>query len=149
MLAATDHQIRPGTRRVGAKYTGTLRNGTTVIAECGHEHTNRTTSTKTSGRSAVDCVRDLLAATANEARAAANVATFRNRWIGLTRTGIHSQDTIAKAKADAAADADAWEVLVPRVRQQLEDLGYRAVIRRSTGYAELIPAGDDYPWWAA
>ncbi len=49
-----------GTRRItvagGYRYTGQLRNGRTVLAECGHEHDNRNQSTRTSGESATDCI---------------------------------------------------------------------------------------------
>lgn len=51
--------LRIGTRAGGGLYEGVLRDGTRIVATCGHQHHNRDQSTGTSGRSARDCITNL------------------------------------------------------------------------------------------
>lgn len=109
--------ITIGTRRTTGghngrdyRYIGVLRHGTTILAECGHDHTNRGQG----GDSATDCITLAVRLTALPAEARQYTADqMRNEWQNLTRRGFqHTPDTIAKAKADSQAKADAYLQLV-------------------------------------
>lgn len=143
-----------GTRRVeaadGYSYVGVLRRGRDILAECGHEHTNRGVSTKTGGRSAADCMRDVLHGAWLPAAATAHADGYRNGWLSLTGNAgfITPRDVIDRAKAACAERADAYLALVDTVRGLLiSDPG--APIRltsRPTPAAEPQPVGDMPDW---
>lgn len=111
-----------GTRRTdhgtaGYTYTGILRHHGHIVAECGHEHTNRDVTSGANGRSAADCARDILAGAYNAHTADHNADVFRNRWVNLTRGGfVASKTTIELAKVSAAQAADTYEAAVATTR---------------------------------
>jgi hypothetical protein len=116
--AAAPVGLRPGSRRVPGTngrdfaYIGLVRDGHTVIVECGHTHNNR------DWNGATDCARAILAGAANPNVAAATAETIRYRWTGLTRAAGHTHGTatITAAKTAAHADADAYLAAVDTVR---------------------------------
>lgn len=109
--------ITIGTRRTTGghngrdyRYIGVLRHGTTILAECGHEHANRDRG----GDSATDCITLAVRLTALPVEARHMTADrFRNEWLRLTRGGFQqTAETIAKAKVDSHAKAEAYLALV-------------------------------------
>jgi hypothetical protein len=141
-----------GTRRVesaaGFTYVGVLRRGRDILAECGHEHANRSVSTKTNGRSAADCMRDVLHGAWLPAAATAHADGFRNGWLSLTRsTGfVTPKDVIDRAKTSCAERADAYLALVDTVRGLLvSDPG--APIRLTPRPAAAPEPVGDMPDW--
>ena len=116
--AARAQQARPGSRRAGdRRFVGVVRRGRTVLAECGHEHTNRDWTTGANGTSATDCARAIIAGAANPATAEQHANRLRNAWLALTTQAgfVAPASTIAAAKADAAAAADAYLAAVARI----------------------------------
>jgi hypothetical protein len=106
--------IRPSTRHDGERqYTGVLRRGRTIVAECGHLHRNRTDSSATEGRSALDCATDLLAAARGEALAVATETRIRGSWQHRQCPSVAS---VERARADAAAAAVDYLARVEQVR---------------------------------
>ncbi len=106
-------QRTPATGERGWTYTGVIRHGDQVLVTCGHEHTNRDQTTKTGGTSAKDCITTAVRHTQLPQGAQMHAAEIRQRWQHLTRRGFQiPADTLAKAKADCAAQADAYLTLV-------------------------------------
>ncbi len=125
--AADPGALVVSTRRVASssghrdyRYIGLIRRGRRgpIVAECGHEHTNRTDSTKPGGRSAVDCAYDVLEGAADPAIAEHVSMRWADRWQALTRgTGhTYTAETIAKTRAASAADAQAYLAAVEAAR---------------------------------
>ncbi|MFI7608868.1 hypothetical protein ACIBTV_27660 [Micromonospora sp. NPDC049366] len=110
---------RPGSRQVGDRaYAGVVRRGRAILAECGHQHTNRDWTTAAGGTSATDCARSIIAGAANPATAEHTAAQLRNAWIALTSNAGHAfpASTIAAAKATAAEAATTYLAAVAAVR---------------------------------
>lgn len=100
-----------GTRRDNTggvfRYTGVLRRGRRVVAECGHTHLNRDITTGRS-RAAAECIARQIIAAGDNTFAGHEVAAIRIGWQYLTRGFSAPADTIANAKAECAAEADAY-----------------------------------------
>jgi hypothetical protein len=135
--------ITIGTRRTTTPggvhtYTGLLRDGRTVIAECGHQHTNRTTSGRST--SAADCMRLILKAVANDATRASLVDNARTAWLSLTRGGFTAPtSTIEAAKVECAAAAEQTATRIDQLGDTLASLGLRVEVNRF-GNAQIVPA---------
>lgn len=116
--AARAGQPRPSSRRAGDRYVGVVRRGSAIVAECGHEHTNRDWSTGANGASATDCARAILAGAANPHTAEHTAARLRDAWMALTSNAGHTftAATIAAAKTTAASAADSYLAAVATVR---------------------------------
>lgn len=114
---------RIGTKRIDDRaYTGVLRIGRNVVAECGHTHTNRDESSRTGGRSATDCIHDLVRAAQRPSAADAEASRIAAAWQILGRRGFEvSASTIAKAKADAPAQVAAYRAKVAEVAALLAE----------------------------
>lgn len=144
--------VKASTRRNGDReYTGVIRIGGKVIIECGHTHTNRDTTSRSGGRSAGDCIRNLIKAAQRPAFAAHEQDRIRNAWQALTR-GFHivSPTTIAEARAQDERTADAYPALVARVAALIDEHGAcpsRYACNRPTAPAiELEPVGAAPAW---
>lgn len=134
--------ITVGTQRTrtadGYRHTGVLRHGNTILATCGHEHTNRDQSTRTSGESARDCITMALRSTVNAATRDDRADSYRNAWMRLTRGSFTvPASTIDKAKADSAANADQFLALVDRIAHLLAEHGQR--VDTSWGGTRIAP----------
>lgn len=117
-----------GTRRHagGTGHVGVLRHGKTIVAECGHDHPNRDTDTRTSGTSARTCMRMLVYATQNEAYADDLAARIENAWRSLGSRGFHvAASTIEKAKAVAPIEVAAFRATVAQVTALLAESASR------------------------
>ena len=132
--------IRPSTRHDGERqFTGVLRNGRTVVAECGHVHSNRTDSSASGGRSALDCATDLLAAARGEALAVDTAVRIQTSW---QRMPAASTADVTRNQAAAADLAATYEQRVAAVRALLDDAAPAPVAARlfDVAPAELTPA---------
>lgn len=110
---------RAGSRRVGDRaYVGVVRRGRAIVAECGHEHTNRDWTTGANGTSATDCARAILAGAANPTTAEHHATRLRNAWTALASAAGHAYpaSVIAAAQVTAAAGADSYLSAVSTVR---------------------------------
>jgi hypothetical protein len=96
----TTQTLRFGTTGTTGSWTGVIRRGTRVVAECGHRHTNRNYG----AGSAADCIRGAVMDTRNGyiavARARALDHAARARFLGARYT-----DEEALAKVDAVVAA--------------------------------------------
>jgi hypothetical protein len=145
-----------GTRRVkhdsGDTFVGVLRRGRggPILAECGHQHTNRDVSSQSNGRSAADCMRDVIHGARLAAAAEAHAAAFRDRWVSLTRnTGfVTPQSVIDGAKAKAGEAADAYLSAVGIVRGLIENEPEGTASTDSTDSTDAEPqkAGEMPEW---
>jgi hypothetical protein len=111
--------LAAGTRRhPDGSYTGVLRHGRAVVAECGHTHPNRDMIGTYGGRSARDCATQILDGAHLEAVAAHHAERRRDGWARLPSTNF-TATTVAAAKAHCAADAHAYLAAVSAVRARL------------------------------
>lgn len=118
---ATAGSVRVGTRRDGDDHVGVIRDGRTVVVECGHAHTNRDMTTGANGRSARDCADRILRGARIPATAEHYRGEISRSWERLAWSGafVHPQSVIAAAKVAAAAAADAYLLAVATVRAVL------------------------------
>lgn len=110
----TANEIRISTRRDGDRYIGVLRQGRSIVIECGHLHAHRDFDTY-SGTAARKCITDIVRASRDETFAADLIDKTRTR---SARAGLAavSAATVERWKAADADDADALVQLIATVR---------------------------------
>ncbi|MEU8158147.1 hypothetical protein AB0B94_31215 [Micromonospora sp. NPDC048986] len=115
---ATPNLVIGTHRETNDRYTGVLRVGRRIVAECGHIHTNRDNTYPTSGLSARDCMKDIVAAAKRPALAVERATKIRNGWMnpGPWET---TAAIVEQLKVRCAANAVAYETLVAEVREML------------------------------
>ncbi len=92
-----------GTRRTDdERYVGVLRRGRTIVVECGHSHHNRDTSTRTSGTSASDCMRELVQASSRPKLVEYNAEQIATAWMRLGPWVLPSTRDIVRHDAPVA-----------------------------------------------
>lgn len=116
MATTTSTTVRAGTRReLTERYTGVLRTGSQIVAECGHTHTNRDISGRRNP-SARDCITDVIRAAQKPELAIVHAAQIRLSW---ERAGAVSAAGVERDKAAAEQAALDYEALIIRVRELL------------------------------
>lgn len=95
--------LRPGTRRSGVRHVGVLRQGGAIVAECGHAHDCRDSSSH--GLAARECVLLLARCARDKAWADREAERTANAWRQLTGSGgfTVASSTVARARAEAPA----------------------------------------------
>lgn len=98
-------------------YTGVLRRGTQVVADCGHLHANRDQSSRTGGTSATDCIRLLVRAAVRPAFADYEANEIATRWM---RLGPYATTSMREqVKADAPTEVVAYRAKVAQIADLL------------------------------
>jgi hypothetical protein len=109
VTVATRHGERGG-------HVGVTRRGREVLVECGHLHINRDVSTKASGTSASDCIRQIVRAASFAPLAEQTAAAVANSWRPFADCGSYvPTSTIDRARAEAPAQVAADLELVAAV----------------------------------
>jgi hypothetical protein len=128
--------LRLGTRRLdGDRYEGVLRQGTTIVAGCGHRHHNRSESSRTNGISAWHCARALAMSARHPGYAAGEAARIRNGLNAYIRAYATSASGAERLRATAAAQAGAFLASLPAVAEAIGNepvYGY-------TGHVAIAP----------
>lgn len=124
MNATATNGLTTGTRRTRLaddtyRYTGLIRHHGTVIAECGHEHTNRD-QPRYHTPSARTCAERILDGARRRSTADRYATEYRDAWKGMARAMGGSVKAGEKAKATAAAHAAHYLAAVDTVRALLD-----------------------------
>lgn len=111
--------LRAGTRREGDKHVGVLRQGKTVVLECGHTHQNRDQTYPSSGVSARDCIGRVVRGAERIATEDGYAGDYRDSWQRLTRsTGfVVPASVIEQAKQSGQTAAAEYRSKVALVRE--------------------------------
>lgn len=115
----------------GGAYEGVLREGSKIIATCGHQHNNRDISTQTNGRSARHCIITLLASARDSVQADTEASAIRdamNRYIHLNQV---TAGTAARFREQAAEAAAQFLAKLPAIAALIKDrpvFGYKGTV---------------------
>jgi hypothetical protein len=120
-MPTTTTNLRTGTRRDGNHYVGVIRQGRTIVAECGHLHQHRDFNTY-DDTAARQCINDIVKASRDNAFAAELIDKTRSRW-NQHRTLAVTAATAQRWKTEDAADADKLAALIDTVRGLNIDTG--------------------------
>lgn len=108
--------LRLGTRRSGDdRYEGVIRDGSRVIAACGHPHHNRDTSSQANGLSARDCITSLARAARDPGYAAHEAGRVRRSMDGYIRAWATTTSNAAALRENAVRAADAFLSRLPEI----------------------------------
>lgn len=108
--------LRLGTRRSGDdRYEGVIRDGSQVIAACGHPHRNRDTSSQSNGLSARDCITSLARAARDRSYAAHEAARIRRSMDGYIRAYATTASNAAALRENAVRAADMFLSRLPEI----------------------------------
>lgn len=114
--AAGPGALRLGTRRSGDdRYEGVIRDGSQVIAACGHLHRNRDTSSQSNGLSARDCITSLARAARDPGYAAQEAARIRRSMDGYIRAYATTASNAAALRENAVRAAGAFLGRLPEI----------------------------------
>lgn len=134
--------LRIGTRRDDDRYEGVLRDGTKIVATCGHSHHNRDESSQTNGRSARACIYTLIACCRNPEMAAAEESAIRNSMNGYIRLNHTTTSMAAQFRTAAEEGAAKFTARLPEIAALIGD---RAVFGYTTQVVSAPPKPDPVP----
>lgn len=134
--------LRIGTRRDDDRYEGVLRDGTKVVAACGHAHHNRDESSQTNGRSARACIYTLIACCRNPDMAAAEASVIRNSMNTYIRLNHATASMAERFRTAAEAGAATFTARLPGIAALIGD---RPVFGYTTQVVSAPPTPDPVP----